>query len=129
MSEKANFALNIGTLVVVLIALVAGASISIDLYDTVHKSVDQSRENSIQITTTAEKLNKSYDQIIDAQKDANERGNITINYFDQIFKRQLINEKNIIGNLTDHRKIANITRDLQISLLKQILNQTQSQTR
>jgi len=124
MSEKANFALNIGTLVVVLIALVAGASISIDLYDTVHKSVDQSRENSVQITTTAEKLNKSYDQIIDAQKDANERGNITINYFDQIFKRQLINEKNIIGNLTDHRKIANITRDLQISLLKQILNQS-----
>ena len=124
MSEKANFALNIGTLVVVLIALVAGASISIDLYDTVHKSVDQSRENSIQITTTAEKLNKSYDQIIDAQKDANERGNITINYFDQIFKRQLINEKNIIGNLSDHRKIANISRDVQISLLKQILNQT-----
>src|SRR4029079_18935351 len=129
MSEKANFVLNIGTLVVVLIALIAGAAISVDLYDTVHKSVDQSRENSIQITTTAEKLNKSYDQIIDAQKDANERGNITINYFDQIFKRQLINEKTIIGNLTDHRKIANITRDLQISLLKQILNQTQPKTR
>jgi len=124
MSEKANFVLNIGTLVVVLIALIAGAAISVDLYDTVHKAVDQSRENSIQITTTAEKLNKSYDQIIKAQEDANTRGNITINYFDQIFKRQLVNEKNIIGNLTDHRKIANITRDVQIDLLKQILNKT-----
>ena len=124
MSEKANFALNIGTLVVVLIALIAGAAISVDLYDTVHKSVDQSRENSIQIATTAEKLNKSYDQIIKAQEDANTRGNITINYFDQIFQRQLINEKNIIGNLTDHRRIANISRDVQIDLLKQILNRT-----
>jgi hypothetical protein len=33
-------------------------------------------------------------------------------------------ESNVIGNLSDHRVIANITRDDEINLLKQILNQT-----
>jgi len=124
MNDKANLGLNIGTLVVVLIALIAGGSISVDLYDTVHKAVDQSRENSKQITTTAAKLNSSYDQIIKGQIDANNRGNITIKYFVDLFNRIINSEDNIIGNLTDHRRIANISRDDQINLLKQILNQT-----
>src|SRR6185503_14081441 len=124
MNDKANLGLNIGTLVVVLIALIAGGSISVDLYDTVHKAVDQSRENSKQITSTAAKLNSSYDQIIKGQIDANNRGNITIKYFVDLFNRIINSEDNIIGNLTDHRRIANISRDDQIDLLKQILNQT-----
>jgi TRAP-type mannitol/chloroaromatic compound transport system substrate-binding protein len=124
MSTKINFALNIGTLVVVLIALIAGAAISIDLYDTVHKAVDQSQENSIQISTTAEKLNKSYDQIIQAQDAANDRGNVTINSFVNLFKRIIDSEENIIGNLSDHRRIANQTRDNDYVMLQRILNQT-----
>jgi hypothetical protein len=50
----------------------------------------------------------------------------------KIFQKQLDNEKNIIGNLTDHRKVTNFTRDdIIVPLLNKtnkIINQTQALT-
>ena len=109
--------LNIGTLASLLIALLVGGLISADLYSIVHEIKEQSKANGIAV-------NQTIAQILDGQDKANKRGNITIAYFDKIFLRQLENEKNIIGNLTHHRIISNQTRDLQIDLLKQILNKT-----
>lgn len=51
-------------------------------------------------------------------------GNTTVAAFHVLIDKQLRNEKNIIGNLSDHRRIANITRDTEVDLLKQILNHT-----
>lgn len=50
----------------------------------------------------------------------------------KIFQKQLDNEKTIIGNLTDHRKVTNFTRDdIIVPLLNKtnkIINQTQALT-
>jgi len=68
----------------------------------------------------------------DVQKVENERNNITLNLMveaekqllnlskqnDDIFQQQLTNEKNIQGNLTDHRIVANETRDQILSILR-----------
>jgi len=41
----------------------------------------------------------------------------------KIFDQQLINEQHILGNLTDHRHVANTTRDATFQILNQSLEQ------
>ena len=83
-----------------------------------------------------EKLDRGYEQLITGQEDANTRGNATIKSFAALFDRLIDNsehatniEENVIGNLTDHRIIANNTRDDSQAMLKEILNILGNQSR
>jgi hypothetical protein len=121
---KTSFGLNLTTLIALVIALIAGSAIAADMYGIVKRIDMQNKANG-------DAVNQTISQILETQEKANTRGNLTILYFEKIFKQQLYNEDVLIGNLTDHRLISNQTRDNQtaqhqqlIDLLKQILNQT-----
>ena len=116
-SSGPNLALNASTLAALLISLIVGGFIAGDLYNIVQEIKQQSKSNGMAV-------NHTIAQVLNSQEQGNRRGNATITYFDKLFQQQLENEKNIIGNLTHHRIISNQSRDLQIDLLKQILNQT-----
>jgi len=124
MSEKTNLGLNVSTLVALMIALVVGSVIAADLYNIVNEIKIQNKANG-------DGVNKTVSQLIAIQEKSNARGNSTIDYFRQLFQQVIYSEHIIIGNLSDHRKIANITRDHDqerfdelANLLKQIINQT-----
>lgn len=102
-----------------------------DAKDIAVFTAKQSVENGIYI-------NKTLERLIKGQERGNIRGNTTLNAIDAVLKIQLANERNLIGNLTAHRIIANNTRDedrtqLNVlgnitsennALLKQLLNIT-----
>jgi hypothetical protein len=115
--SKTNLALNLGTMTALLIAITVGGFIVANVYDITKRVEHQS-------IVTGDAVNQTLSQILETQDKANTRGNLTILYFEKIFQQQLDNENNIIGNLSLHRLISNETRDTQIDLLKQILNQT-----
>jgi ABC-type Na+ efflux pump permease subunit len=114
---KTNMALNLGTMTSLIIAITVGGFIVANVYDITKRVEQQSIANG-------DAVNQTISQILETQDKANTRGNLTILYFDKIFKQQLENENDIIGNLSHHRIVSNETRDQEIDLLKQILNQT-----
>lgn len=66
--------------------------------------IDQGEKNGIQINKTLTKLDRAYEQIIQFQLTSNVSGQNTVT-------KILNSEENILGNLTDHRIVANATRD------------------
>lgn len=82
---------------------------------TVIKAIDKVNHT---VTYTNESFFAFLDNYYERQAIGNERANATLEgfnnltkYIQEVLEIQLSNEENIIGNLTDHRIIQNLTRD------------------
>jgi transcription termination factor NusB len=116
-AEKAAFGLNITQTAVLLIgAIIFGIYLN-ELGHTVHEIQVQNKANG-------DAVNKTVLALLDGQREANERGNDTIVYFEKLIKGIQDSEDNITGNLSAHRVISNMTRDTIVDKLNVIINQT-----
>jgi predicted PurR-regulated permease PerM len=95
-----------------LIALVAFGIIVI-LYYVIDMSADQDVfidkwEKRIQVANNNN--NSTQQQLLNLARNAN-----------TIFQQQISNEENILGNLTNHRDVTNLTRDVTFEILNRTL--------
>jgi hypothetical protein len=121
LSVKATAYLSIGIVILLILTIAFGGYLMALVLTAVEQGKSQSEDNRMAIQDLKEnvipRLDKAYEQIIQFQSISNETGqNVIMKLFES--------EDNLLGNLTDHRTISNVTRDLEIGLLKQILNRT-----
>lgn len=110
MSSNVQAGLSIGIIILFFIVISVG-----------YVYVDEARKNIITMNST---LTKFIDAWNNKQAVDNIRFNQTLKGLANTYQLITNTENSIIGNLSNHRVISNITRDQQIDLLQEILNRT-----
>jgi len=105
MSTRLNIGLTIGVLIIMLI------SSAISVFYT-----KQSNDATQRANIAIDSVNKL---ILEGRKIGNQRGNLTLGAVGDAIHELKDTEKNILGNLTDHRMVANYTRDQVLTLSNQ----------
>jgi hypothetical protein len=96
--------LNIGTLVALLIALFAGIFIATDMYGIVKKVETQNKANG-------DAVNQTLNELLELQKNNNERGNNTVILFKALIETQVEQGNKSLENQEKIFKALNITVD------------------
>jgi len=138
MSAKLQIGMNAGTFILLMITIVIGSYIVSQVWEAVNRVED--RQNKF-ITNWEKRVkfsnqynNATLNLTVEQERQLLNITRVLLNITkaqQEIFDQQLNNEKNIIGNLTDHRHVANYTRDQVLSILNKtnhLINQTQSLT-
>ena len=108
--------------VILMIGMIVIGAIVADMYGIVQKTDKQTIQ-------TQQQVNKTVIQILQTQESNNQRGNESLNFFGTLLKTMLTIEKNNQENITDHRIIANQTRDTEQAKLDAIIELLTNKTR
>jgi hypothetical protein len=138
MSVRLNIGMNAGTLLLLVITIVVGSYIVTQVWDAVNR-IEERQNKFITNWENRVKFSNQYNNAtlnltVEQERQLLNITKVLLNVTkDQqaIFDLQLNNEKNIIGNLTDHRHVANYTRDQVLNVLNktnQLINHTQGLT-
>ena len=116
MSAKTTVGLSIGIMIMVIM-------IGVISITQTQVTKEQSQENAKNVQQINATLNTFVDNWENRIKVSNEVNNSTQRQLlslahnqTKVLQTQISNEKNILGNLTDHRHVANFTRDVTLAL-------------
>jgi len=115
-APKINLGLSTGVIALLVFGIIVGGLF-------IQETKKQSEENGAYVLKVDKKVNEFIKNWESRIKVSNQVNNASQARDYQILQTQLSNEKNILGNLTAHRHVANYTRDITFKILNQSLEQ------
>jgi len=115
-APKINLGLSTGVIALLVFGIIVGGLF-------IQETKKQSEENGAYVLKVDKKVNEFIKNWESRIKVSNQVNNASQQRDYQILQTQLSNEKNILGNLTAHRHVANYTRDITFKILNQSIEQ------